>query len=401
MERKLKVVWLCHLTNEALNKYFGIEKNMSAYWMTQFVDIVKDYNVEIHVVSPNYYTNRTVSFEIGGVSFHFYRYYSGFGGDRYSLVELAINKGYFLKREVRKIIDKIKPDLVHLFGAENITYSQAILPYLNTIPTVVSFQGYVQLAEKKGNFIRNWVLACRARTEDVILRECPNVTFGEFETQSRNYYLRKYGKGEMFTLNFPFKLPNIDATKQEKEYDIVFWGRVTVDKGVEDLINAVALIKVKKPSIKCMILGGGSSVYTDKLKMMVEQQSLTDNIIFGGFQKTNEVLFKMASKAIVYVLPTHYDALPGSIRESMYMKLPVISYPVGDIPALNKDTECVVLADYQNVENLAMRINNVLDDEPYRQKLIDNAYACVATSSSNEVIGNQFIGLYEAIVNKK
>ena len=198
-------------------------------------------------------------------------------------------------------------------------------------------------------------------------------------------------------MNFPVKLPNIDASIVKKEYDIVFWGRVTVDKGVEDLINAVYIFKKKRPNISCLILGGGSEEYRSKLDALVSEKELDSNICFGGFQKTNEELFSNASKAKVYVLPTHYDALPGSIRESMYMKLPVVSYPVGDIPQLNKNKECVLLAKYLDIEDLASKISQLLDDEIMRNRLIANSYSLVSRMNDTS-IAKQFMDIYGCLL---
>ena len=66
--KNIKVVWLCHLTNEQLNNHFNKEMNMCAYWMTQFIDIVKHENIELHIVSPNYYNNKDTDFSIDGVT---------------------------------------------------------------------------------------------------------------------------------------------------------------------------------------------------------------------------------------------------------------------------------------------------------------------------------------------
>ena len=133
---------------------------------------------------------------------------------------------------------------------------------------------------------------------------------------------------------------------------------------------------------------------------MVTEKDLEGNIIFGGFQKTNEELFGNAAKAKIYVLPTHYDALPGSIREGMYMKLPVISYPVGDIPQLNKNKDCVLLAEYLDIKDLASKIEILLHDDDLRNKLIANSYSEVATTNDTSYIANQFMETYRSLIKQ-
>lgn len=394
--KKIKVVWLCHLTNEQLDNHFNKEMNMCAYWMTQFIEIVKYENIELHIVSPNYYNNRNTDFSIDGVNYHLYKYYSGIGGTKSAIIECTLFS-QILQKKVQRIISLIKPDIIHLFGAENITYSQGFLPFVKQKNTILTFQGYIQQAKCSGNFFRRLTISKRVKNEDAILKEVNNITFADIEERCREFYRDKYGRGVCHILNFPVKLPNIDASIIKKEYDIVFWGRVTVDKGVEDLINAVYILKKKRPNISCLILGGGSEDYRSKLDALVYEKGLESSIHFGGFQKTNEELFSNASKAKVYVLPTHYDALPGSIRESMYMKLPVVSYPVGDIPQLNKDNECVLLAKYLDIEDLASKISQLLDDEIMRNRLIANSYSLVSRMNDTS-IAKQFMDIYRCLL---
>lgn len=392
---RLKVVWLCHITNEKLNKHYNLDVDMCAYWMTQFIEIVDKCNIDLHVVSPNYYNNKNDVFTLDGVTYHLYKYHSGIGNLKAAFLELALTKEWAVTHAVTRIVNEISPDILHLFGAENITYSKGAVHFLGKIPVIMSFQGYIQLAESKGSFLRKWVIKRRVMVEDYILRHCPNVTFGEFEGQSKEYFEKKYNKTAPLVINFPFKTPDLDATTVDKEYDVVFWGRVTVDKGVEDLISAISIIKEQKPNVKCLILGGGSAEYRAKLDELVSNLNLNQNIIFGGFQKTNKDLFGNAAKAKVYALPTHYDALPGSIREGMYMKLPVVSYPVGDIPQLNSKKQCIMLADFLNVNDLALKIKTLLDNDELREELIANAYDEVSTTNDKDYIASQFMETYK------
>lgn len=400
MERKLKVVWLCHMCNDVLNAYFGIEKNMCAFWMTQFISIMQNRNVEIHIVSPNYYTNKDIDIRIDGVSYHLYKYHSILKGQKAALIEIAFRKEKNIEDKVCKIVNEINPNLVQLFGAENITYSRGIIPLFEKYPCLVTFQGYIQLTKDFGGALKRWVINRRIRTENEILSKAKWVSFGEFEQTSEQYYKKKYN-GTSLLINFPCKKPDIDSTDFEKEYDIVFWARVTANKGVEDLIRSVCILKRNNKLIKCLIMGGGSEDYLNYLKKMVENLGLTQNIVFGGFQKDNDTLFRNAAKARVYVLPTLFDALPGSIREAMFMKLPVVSYPVGDIPALNKGKECLAIAKYRDIDDLASKIQKVLSDDHYRQLLVNNAYNEMQKISADDYIAGQMMDCYERIINFK
>lgn len=395
MKCHYKVVWLCHVANDELNAYFNKDVPQCAYWITQFLDIMKDQGLDIHVVTPNYYTNTDDCIKIDGVTYHLFKYHSGLLSDRACVLEIALRRESNIKRKVANIIISINPDLIHLYGAENITYSSGVLPLLNKYPVLVTFQGYIQQSKVIGGLIKGIVARRRIRTEDEILRKVKHITFGEVEINSRTYYVSKYKNEDTLYLNFPTKDPSIDASMVTKEYDMVFWGRITPNKGVEDFIRGISILKKNHENIKGLILGGGSDEYLSYLQGLVKDLGVDSNIVFGGFQKTNEELFANAAKAKVYVLPTYFDALPGSVRESMLMKLPVVTYPVGDLPELNKNANCIILAKYRNIEDLAENIERLLTDIALRSELTENAYQMMSLQNNNHYIASQMMRCYK------
>ena len=55
----------------------------------------------------------------------------------------------------------------------------------------------------------------------------------------------------------------------------------------------------------------------------------------------NNTFTKHAINARICVLPTYHDILPGTILESMFMKLPVIAYDVTGLSELNDKGQSV------------------------------------------------------------
>ena len=73
--KKYKVIWLCHFTNKYLNNFFGIEKKELSRWMDSFMNLVLgNEQFEIHVVAPNYWTNKDCIIERDNITYHLYQY---------------------------------------------------------------------------------------------------------------------------------------------------------------------------------------------------------------------------------------------------------------------------------------------------------------------------------------
>lgn len=393
--KKLRIVWLCHLTNMELNHYFNIDKNEIASWMTLFLNLCRTKSDwDIHVVTPNYYTNKNQVIKIGNVTYHLFKYYSGVIPSRFSYLEIAFRKEKNIENIVPKIIDLINPDLIHLFGSENITYSRGILPLKDRYPILISIQGFVGWTVKKGNLLRKIVINRRIKTENEINTLFDNFTFSDNNSLSAKRFNEMFPRKCIYNLKFPTKCFSIDATKVKKEYDLVFWGRVTANKGVEDFIKAVAFLAKRKPTISAIIIGKATTNYLFTLKQLVSKLAITPNIIFAGFQKTDEELFLLAAKAKVYALPTYFDAFPGSIRESMFLKLPVVSYPVGSISDFNKSKQCLLLAKERNVDDLSEKIWSLLSDDTLYSQIVNNAYNEIQKICSNDDIYEQIKNAY-------
>lgn len=393
--KKLRVVWLCHLANMELNHYFNIDKNEIASWMTLFLNLCRTKSEwDIHVVTPNYYTNENQVVKIENVTYHLFKYYSGLIPSRFSYLEIAFRKEKNIEIIVPKIVELIDPDLIHLFGSENITYSRGVLPLKEKYPVLVSIQGFVSWTVKKGNLLRRIVINRRIKTENEINSLFKNFTFTDNDSLFAKRFNEMHPRKCIYNLKFPTKYLSIDATKIKKDYDLVFWGRVTANKGVEDFIKAVAILVKKKPNISAVIIGKATTNYLFTLKQLVCKLAVEHNIIFAGFQKTDKELFKLVAKAKVYVLPTYFDGFPGSIRESMFLKLPVVSYPVGSIPDFNKSKQCLLLAEERNVNDLSEKIWSLLNDDTLYSQIVNNAYEEIQKICSNDDICEQIKNAY-------
>lgn len=395
----IKVVWLCSMHNSCLNEYFKKDTKIPAAWMSEFLELAKPLNnIELHVVTPNLYNNKDADVCIDNVSYHLFKFHSGLLSNRNALVELALRGARNIESKVKDIVNTIKPDIVHLFGAENLYYSVGIKKLIGVYPTLVTYQGFVQWAPVPTNIIKRYVYRKRIESEDYIYRNCKNVSFFSIEEYIKNEFNRMYPNHNLYRLDFPISRPVLDATIVEKKYDVVFWARVTKNKGIEDLIYAIGLLVKYKPNIRALIIGGGADSYLMEIKELVKTLKIGDNIVFAGFQKTKEDVFNLAAQSKVYCLPTYFDAVPSSICEAMFLKIPVVSYPVGGIPFLNQGNTCICLAENRNIYSLADCINNILDDNELANDLVYKAYDRICQLCDNDKIAVQMDTAYNDIL---
>lgn len=393
---KYKVVWLCHFTNDYLNNYFGIEKKELSRWMDSFTNIViGNEQLEIHIVSPNYWTNKDVVLNRDNVTYHLYKYRHTRIA-RIGVFEQLLTKERYIKNKTKKIIDSINPDVIHLFGSENMDYSCGIMNYINHQNVVISIQGLVNETLDKQGFPRNLVINYRKTLEKKI-----NSSFNIFALRPGSPWCKLLKENypnitNIKDLVFPTTIPNYNSNI-EKRFDLVFWGRICREKGFIDLLEAIYLLKQKGTSLTLLVVGRLENASKDEILSKIEKYGLKEQIEFTGFMKDTNTMFKRAQEGRIYILPTHYDGMPGSVREAMHLQIPVITTPVGSLPNLNKEKECVILSETGNIEELSDNIARLLNDKELYDTLKKNAKEYANNHFSNKEILTQLLDLYKEI----
>lgn len=395
---KLRVVWLCHFVNDQLNQRYCTNKQERAPWMDLFFNLMSECPaIDIHVIAPNLCSNKDDKFIENGITFHLYRYYPGLLPSKWANLYLALTLGIGYRNKIKFIVKKIKPDLIHLFGSENLDYSSGVLPLVDEYPILVSIQGEISNAKIKGNIVSRIFMQSQIHNERKINNKLRYFTLIDDENWKQSFK-HKYPAAKIFDMYFPTKIPSCMDVHVEKKYDFVFYGRVSYFKGIEDLIAAIAIVKKDKKDVSLLVIGRINSLYKAQLNQLIKKNELEDNITFIGFLKSQEDVFRHALQAQIYVLPTHFDGLPGTVRECMYLKIPVITYPVGALPVFNKKRTSLLFAKYKEISDLATQMLFLLNNKLYREKLVRNAYITVTEEFSNDNITSILPNIYTDVL---
>lgn len=393
---RIKVVWLCHFVNQEMKDYFGNQDISNfAPWISELISIFKNKEaIELHIIAPNAFTNDDVIFLNNNIYYHFYKIKNFQNVFTRILTNGYLTNFIYVKRKVRKFINQIQPDIIHLHGAENPYYSATILPLLNKYPTLVTIQGF---ASKE--MINSLFHTIRYNIEKNILKNANH--FG-YRADFMPEYLRKFSPKanfyfHLYPINSKIKNINLDP-KQAKKYDIVFYGRVCKDKGIEDLIEAVRILINQNLKIKILVVGNPSLAYGEYLRTLIQTKNIQNNFTFVPYFSTQIELFEAIMESKICVLPTHADIFPFTISESMFLKVPVISYNIEGVNDFNKNGQYIYMIKEGDIKQLADAIDILLSDESKRIKQADNAYNFINTQFDENVIFDNLFNAYISIM---
>lgn len=399
MKRKLKIVWICHFVNRELLDFYKVRNRVEfAPWVSETLKtFINDDDLSIFIIAPNILKNKNHEFTLQGINYCLYKYRSKFIPRKlfdYFALDYKTNF-IIIKKRIKFYIDKINPDLIHLHGAENPYYSAAIFQFLNSFPVLVTIQGFIKDAIYKDTYkIRQ-----RIKIETSIISKVKH--FGIQASFIKDEILKINETANCMTHQYlrtkPYWLNKIAG---KKKYDCVFFARVCIDKGIEDLLTCIHVIKKTKTDISLLVIGSVNKKYLKFLFNKCIDLRIEKNVKFIGYLPP-DALYNEVCLARVSVLPTYNDIIPGTVIESMYMKIPVVAYGVGGLLDLNNPTNVITLVEKSNIKDLANSVLNCLQENENKnnQSKIELAYKKSLEFYDSEIIKENIKEIYSKILN--
>lgn len=166
------------------------------------------------------------------------------------------------------------------------------------------------------------------------------------------------------------KIENNDFRKKlgisSKDKLVLFFGRLTLVKGVDKLIEVAKEITKERKDIYFVFRG------PDEGARHIVEENVSKNIILVKETRDKIEVVKTYQAADIYVLPSYREGLPLTLFEAMACGLPVVASPVNGIPYEMKEPENGFLVRYGDLKNLKKRILEILDDKKLSKKIGEN-----------------------------
>jgi glycosyltransferase involved in cell wall biosynthesis len=147
-----------------------------------------------------------------------------------------------------------------------------------------------------------------------------------------------------------------------KEYDVVFCARLVANKGLAELLRAVASL----PGVTLLVIGDGPE--KSRGVRLAESLGIADRVRFAGWLPTQEDLVRMMQTAKVFVMCSKSEGGPRSALEAMACGMPLISTRVGVMPDVVRDGENALFIT-GTPEDIAAKIRTLLADDALRTRM--------------------------------
>ena len=419
---KIKIAWICHVSNAEIRDNIRIDKTSIKYnmlrllgkltpvrdyakWNTNAINVFKKYNdVELHIISPHLQlSDKIVEFTSDGIHYHLFQSEDDSFMFRFKRKYLKGNYNTYHydgnSRIICSLIDRINPDIVHMMGAENPLYSSSLLQLNGNYPKLVTLQTLMSDPAFFGNYpISKDVYDYRVAVEQAVIKSadyiCSNVE------HFRNLVWSEIDPSIRF-LDISLAVgENVVEEDCRKEFDFVYFAK-EIEKASDWAIEAFARVCVSHPESILNIIGAYGFQYKSRLDLRIDELGIRDNIIFSGALPTHDDVMMQIRKARFALLPLKIDVSSSTIREAMANGIPVITTITPSTPKINLVRQSVLLSEKGDFEAMADNMRKLLDSEEFADEMRCNAYQTVRERYDNESIVAKWRDAYYSILKNR
>lgn len=267
-----------------------------------------------------------------------------------------------LRRDSRRILDSVKPDVVHIQSHINVGRAVASEAEKRGIRTIATNHFMPEnLAEF--SLLPKWA-------QDKVIKAAwkdARHTYSRVEavttpTQRAAEFLQKYtGLTDVHAISCGIDAQNYSPSFGPRtENRILFVGRVTGEKQIDVLLHAVALLPADL-AVHAEIVGGGDQ--KRNLEHLADTLGIRDRVTFTGYV-TDAELRAAYSRATVFAMPSIAELQSIATMEAMASALPVVAADAMALPHLVHDGRNGFLFTPGDAQDLADKLAQVLSATP-------------------------------------
>ncbi|QBQ39824.1 glycosyltransferase [Sphingobacterium psychroaquaticum] len=240
-------------------------------------------------------------------------------------------------------INKISPEVIHLTDFLD-SYDCLLYYYRNKIVQVVHDPfPHVGEADFRRNIFRN--IGIRTLKKFVLLNERQRDDFqGKYGLVDQQLSTNKLGAYDCLLLY------ESDIKFDFSKGYVLFFGRISKYKGIDKLLEAMAIVHESLPHLRLVIAGGGDFHFD------IEDYKKLEYITFLNRYVTMSELYSLLNGAKFVVCPYIEATQSGVVMTSYTLRKPVIVTDVGGLAEMVEDGKTGLVVEANSVQKLSEAI---------------------------------------------
>lgn len=166
-------------------------------------------------------------------------------------------------------------------------------------------------------------------------------------------------------------------------------------KGLFDFLDVASRFRDRADQVRFVIVGDGR--LRPRLEHRRRELRLEETVVFTGWMLHANVLALPAFD--IFFQPSLWEAMSIALLEAMACAKPVVTTRVGETPHIIEDGVDGLLVDPGDVEEMAMRIQRLVDEPAYRKRLGNAAQAKVRRQFTIERMASAYEEIYAGVLH--
>lgn len=189
------------------------------------------------------------------------------------------------------------------------------------------------------------------------------------ESTKRDLVKNGVDKNNIRVLPMGITVPKaVKKFEKEKDPTIVFLGRISSLKGIEDAILTTRIIKKTYPNIRLWVIGRGQNHVLENLEKLCDQYDIKRNVVFYGYVNEDRK-FELLAKAYILLSPSFKEGFGLTIPEAGFVGTPAVVYNSPGLSDVVIQGKTGLICNKNTPEELAANIVKLFLDKKLYQKL--------------------------------
>lgn len=264
---------------------------------------------------------------------------------------------------------------------------------MTRIPAVTTLHGWIQNAPKEAFYAAFDRLVLRYYKRIIVVSqdlECKLISYGF--PREKIFLLHNAIDGKIPHTRVRSSIHEILGLDRDTKL-VGSIGRLSQEKGLEDLIRATPRILSQHPKTKILIIGEGPE--RNKLECMVSNKGMREDILFLGFVSNMDELYQDID---LVVLSSYTEGLPKVLLEALRHGKPVVATNVGGVPEIILPGQTGVLVAPHSPEALARAICDLLHDPVKARYLGERGMELIRKCFSLKTRTRKLEDLYQSVI---
>jgi glycosyltransferase involved in cell wall biosynthesis len=176
----------------------------------------------------------------------------------------------------------------------------------------------------------------------------------------------------------------------------VFLGKISVEKGVIDLVQAWQRVRESLADSQLIIAGAGERMAVEAVRERIAALGLNGFVTLPGWV-VGEAKSVLLAESAVCVLPSYHEGMPMSLLEALGAGVPCVASTVGGIPDMIADGIEGRLVAPGDVPALAAALIDVLSDNARYAAMSEAALKRFTAEFAADVVMPKLESLYSAL----